>query len=211
MSSPARRPPIVLVETAFLASTSGLLYLINTYFPLGPAFRIFFPVPIALAYLRWGARASWMTALVSGLLLTVLMGPTRSIFFVMPFAFMGVMLGVLWRRGASWWVSIGLGALLGSIGVFFRLWLLSILLSEDLWLYMTIQITELAEWGLEKLGILAAPSLVLVQGLAVAAIVANNIVYLFVVHLVSLMLLERLGNPIPLPPKWVRVLLDYEE
>jgi uncharacterized protein YybS (DUF2232 family) len=36
-------------------------------------------------------------------------------------------------------------------------------------------------------------------------------VYLFVVHLVALLLLDRLGNPIPRPPEWVQVLLDYDE
>jgi uncharacterized protein YybS (DUF2232 family) len=42
-------------------------------------------------------------------------------------------------------------------------------------------------------------------------IILNNVIYLFVVHLVALLLLDRLGNPIPRPPHWVQVLLDYEE
>lgn len=72
---------VVMVETAFLASAASLVWLINFYFPVGPILKIFFPIPIALIYLRRGNRASWMTAIVSGLLLMVLMGPTRSIFF----------------------------------------------------------------------------------------------------------------------------------
>ena len=79
--------PLEMVETAFLASAASLIWFINFYFPLGPLLRIFFPVPIALVYLRWGSRAAWMAALVSGLLLSVLMGPTRSILFVMPMVF----------------------------------------------------------------------------------------------------------------------------
>src|SRR4028119_2383198 len=47
-------PPLAMVETAFLASTSSLIWLINYYFPLGPLLRMFFPIPIALVYLRWG-------------------------------------------------------------------------------------------------------------------------------------------------------------
>jgi hypothetical protein len=94
--------PLAMVETAFLASTASLIWLINYYFPLGPVLRMFFPVPIALVYLRWGNRASWMAALVSGLLLSVLMGPTRSILFFIPYGLMGVQLGALWRRQASW-------------------------------------------------------------------------------------------------------------
>ncbi|OCR02576.1 hypothetical protein BCD67_13265 [Oscillatoriales cyanobacterium USR001] len=203
--------PLILVETAFLASTASLIWLVNYYFPMGPLLRIFFPVPIALIYLRWGQRSAWMGALVSGLLLSVLMGPTRSILFVIPFGFLSVLLGGLWRGGASWLTSISLGTVVGSFGFFFRFWLLSLLLGEDLWLYITSQATEIVEWMFVKLGVLAVPSLGLVQAIAVGMIVINNIIYLFVVHLVALLLLDRLGNPIPRPPNWVQVLINYED
>ncbi|MEM8780769.1 MAG: DUF2232 domain-containing protein, partial [Cyanobacteria bacterium P01_G01_bin.49] len=126
------RQTLAMVETAFLASTGSLIWLINYYFPLGPLLSIFFPVPIALLYLRWGNRAAWMGALVSGLLLTVLMGPTRSIVFLIPYGLMGVQLGSCWRRGANWEFSVFTGALIGTFGFFFRFWLFSILLGEDL-------------------------------------------------------------------------------
>ncbi|WP_066375102.1 MULTISPECIES: DUF2232 domain-containing protein [unclassified Anabaena] len=201
--------PLRMVETAFLASAASLIWFINFYFPLGPVLRIFFPVPIALVYLRWGKRASWMAAVTSGLLLSVLMGPVRSLLFVMPFAFMGVLLGATWYRRVPWLVSITLGALLGTLGVFFRLWLLSILSGEDLWIYVINQVTELTEWIFLKLGLLASPSVFLIQVGAIALIVINNFIYLFVVHLAAWLLLDRLGNPIPRPPNWVQVLMDY--
>ena len=207
---PKPKAPLAMVETAFLASTASLIWLINYYFPLGPLLRIFFPVPIALVYLRWGNRASWMSALVSGLLLSVLMGPTRSILFFIPYGLMGVQLGALWRRRSSWLFSIFTGSLLGTLGFFFRFWLLSILLGEDLWVYVMTQITELLEWGFVKLGLLVQPNLTLIQVLAVLMILLNNVFYLFIVHLVALLMLDRLGNPIPRPPNWVQVLLDYE-
>jgi hypothetical protein len=207
---PQSRVPLEMVETAFLASTASLIWLINYYFPLGPILRMFFPIPIALTYIRWGNRASWMSALVSGLLLSVLMGPTRSILFFIPYGVMGVQLGAVWRRQGSWLLSIFTGTLIGTFGFFFRFWLLSVLLGEDLWVYVTTQITGLVEWAFVHLGLLAQPSLALIQAIAVVAIVVNNAVYLFVVHLVALLLLDRLGNPIPRPPQWVQVLLDYE-
>ncbi|MGL5808062.1 MAG: DUF2232 domain-containing protein [Xenococcaceae cyanobacterium] len=201
---------LMLVETAFLASTASLIWLINYYFPLGPLLRMFFPIPIALVYLRWGNRASWMSALVSGLLLTVLMGPTRSIIFLIPYGLMGVQLGAFWRRGTNWLASIATGALIGAIGFFFRFWLLSVLLGEDLWIYVITQITNFIDWIFLILGLLAQPSIWLIQIFAVLTIVLNNLVYLFVVHVIALFILDRLGNPIPRPPHWVRVLLDYE-
>ncbi|MEG4801882.1 DUF2232 domain-containing protein [Microcoleus sp. ARI1-B5] len=207
----AGEAPLRLVETAFLASTASLIWLINYYFPLGPLLRVFFPVPIALVYLRWGNRAAWMSALVSGLLLSVLMGPTRSILYVIPFGVMGVALGGLWRRKASWSLSVAVGALIGTVGFFFKFWLLSALVGQDLWVYVTAQVTEIVEWVFVKLGWLSVPSLSTIGAIAAGMILVNNIVYLFVVHLVALLLLDRLGNAIPRPPRWVQVLIDYED
>jgi len=202
--------PLMMVETAFLASAASLVYLVNYYFPIGPLLRLFFSIPIALIYLRWGNRAAWMGALVSGLLLSVLMGPARSILFVMPYALLGVLLGVLWHRGAPWFFSIGVGSILNTFGFFFRIWLVSLLLGEDLWLYATTQTTDLLEWLFIKFGFLAQPSLELVQAAIVVMVLLNSLVYLFIVHLAAWLLLDRLGTPIPRPPKWVQVLMDYE-
>lgn len=199
-----------MVETAFLASTASLIWFINFYFPFGPVLRIFFPIPIALVYLRWGKRAAWMAAVTSGLLLSVLMGPVRSLLFVIPFALMGVLLGATWYRRVSWIVSIVLGTLLGTVGVFFRLWFLSVLSGEDLWVYVINQVTALIEWFFLKFELLMTANLLLIQLGAIALVVLNNLIYLFLVHLTAWLLFDRLGNPIPRPPHWVQVLMDYE-
>ncbi|BAY20298.1 hypothetical protein NIES2100_00390 [Calothrix sp. NIES-2100] len=202
--------PLRMVETAFLASTASLIWFVNYYFPLGPVLRIFFPVPIALVYLRWGRRAAWMAAVTSGLLLAVLMGPVRSLLFVMPYGFMGVLLGTTWNRRVPWIVSITLGMLLGTIGSFFRVWLLSLLSGEDLWIYGINVVTKWAEWLFLFLGLLANPSIFWIQFGAIALIMLNNFIYLFIVHIAAWLLLDRLGNPISRPPRWVQVLMDYE-
>lgn len=203
-------PPLMMVETAFLASTASLIWFINFYFPLGPLLRIFFPIPIALVYLRWGNRAAWMAAGVSGLLLSVLMGPIPSLLFVFPYGVMGVLLGVVWYRRSPWIVSIVLGTLIGTLGFFFRFWLMSIWLSRDLWVYMLVEVTDTAEWIFDKLGWLAQPSVLIVSAIALGLVIISNLVYLFVVHLVAWLLLDRIGNPIPRPPRWVQVVMDYE-
>jgi len=199
---------VVMVETAFLASAASLIWLINFYFPPGPLLRILFPLPMALVYLRRGIRASWMSVLISGLLLSILMGPTRSILYVIPFAVMGVQLGAFWQRGTGWGLSITVGAIIGTFGFFFRFWLLSVFLGEDLWVYVTSQIAQFLEWGFVQLGLLVQPSLWLVQAIALATIILNNIIYVFVVHLVSLLILNRLGTPIPPPPGWAQTIFN---
>lgn len=203
--------PRPMVETAFLASTASLIWLINYYFPMGPVLRIFFPTPIALSYLRWGKRTAWMTALVTGLLLSVLMGPPRSLQFFLPYGFLGIALGGLWRRRVSWLVSMAWGTLIAASGLFLQLALVSLLLGENLWTYGIAQVTKLAEWLFVKLGILAQPDLFIIQVIVVAMIVVNAFLYLLLVHLAAWVLLNRLGNPIPPPPVWLQVLLDYED
>ena len=116
----------------------------------------------------------------------------------------------MWQRRSPWLVSIGLGTLLTTFGFFFRLWLLSILAGQDVWVYLITQVTELAEWIFVKLGLLAQPSVFIIQIIALALVFVSNLVYLFVVHLAAWSLLTRLGNPIPPPPNWVQVLIDYE-
>jgi uncharacterized protein YybS (DUF2232 family) len=207
--------PLAMVETAFLASTAALIWLVNTYFPPGPILRLLFPLPTALVYLRWGPRAAWMSALVSGLLLSVLMGPPRSLLFLIPYALLGVQLGFFWARRANWYVSIAVGSLLGTAGFFFRLWLSSVLVGEDLWVYLTSQVTQMLNWGLERLvglglldvGVLGQANLEAVQLLALVSVLASNVVYLFTVHLAAWLLLGRLGATMPDPPGWVQDLL----
>lgn len=210
LASIAETGPLILVETAFLASTTGLLWLINFYFPLGPLWRICFPIPIALAYLRWNLRAAWMTAIVATLLLSVLMGPVRSLFFLMPFGFMGVILGWCWRRKLGWLTSIGLGTIVATLGFFFRVWLTSLLLGEDLWIYVTTQVTRFLDWLAILFGLMIQPELAIVQACALGLVVLNSVIYLFVVHLLANYLLDRLGSAIPAPPKWVQAFLEIE-
>lgn len=208
--------PLPLVETAFLASAASLMWLVNTYFPPGPLLRILFPLPIALVYLRWNLRSAWMAATVSGLLLTILLGPTRSIFFVMPYGFLGVQLGCLWRRKARWEVSILTGGILVALGSFFRIWLLSILAGEDLWGYLIAQITQfidwlvrlLTNWGWIGLGAWGQPSMEIIAVAAVLMVLFASVVYLFTVHLAAWLVLERLGVAMPEPPGWVQALIE---
>ena len=209
LKSPKFQQTLAMVETAFLASTSSLIWLINTYFPLGIILRLFFPIPIAILCLRWGNRSAWIGWLVSGLLLTVLMGPIQSILFITNYGLIGIQLGACWRRNISWKWSIFIGAVISIFSFFFKFWLFSILTGEDLWQYSINQMTILADWLFLKFGTLIQPSFLLVQVFTCLLIFINSIIYLFAVHIMALMLLDKLGSPITRPPKWVQIILDY--
>jgi uncharacterized protein YybS (DUF2232 family) len=201
---------LAMVESAFLASMVSIIWLINYYFPIGPLLRILFPIPLALVYLRWRSPAAIKGMIAAGLLLSVLMGPTRSVVFVIPYGLMSLQLGFCWVRNASWGFSILTGALIGSFGFFFRFWLFSFLLGENLWQYVMGQITNLVDWLFLQFNILAQPDVLLVQILAVGMVFLNSLIYMLAVHLTALLILDRLGNPIPRPPQWLKVILDYD-
>ncbi len=202
------KAPLPIVETAFMASTTAMLFLINYYFPVGPLLRMFFPTPIALIFLRWGYRSAWKCVLVSVLLLTLIMGPTRSIQFLIPHGFVGIFLGYAWKRSLPWSFTITIGSLINSLGVFFQAFLISVLIQENIWLYFIVQITQLLSNILQFFGVFDPPSLFFVQGFAVASIFCSNFFYQCLIHIGAWLVLDRLGNPIPAPPTWVQNLLD---
>jgi uncharacterized protein YybS (DUF2232 family) len=199
--------PREMVETAFLASTTAMLFLINFYFPIGPVLRMLFPLPTALAYLRWQGRAAWMSAIVTSLLLAILMGPTRSIQYFIPHGIVGVTLGYLWKRNTPWIASLSIATLIGSLGTAFQFAFVSLLLGENIWNYSIIQVTSFLSWLMQLFGSLEQPDFAAIQTFAVIAIIFSNSAYQLLVHLVAWIVLDRIGNPIPQPPKWVESLL----
>jgi uncharacterized protein YybS (DUF2232 family) len=216
LDTEARRPQQMvstraLVETAFLASTTALIWLVQFYLQLWPVLRIFFAIPVAIAYMRWNRRTAWMTCIVSTLLLSVLLGPPRGLQFVMPFGFLGVLLGGLWKRNRPWWVSMVWGSLLYVVGQFFQIGLLSILSGDNLWLYANQQGTSLFNWLMSLFGWMWEANVLAVQALIVCLYFVNAIIYNFTVHLIAYLLFERLGNPIPEPPEWVQALVEYQD
>ncbi len=202
------KAPLPIVETAFMASTTAMLFLINYYFPVGPLFRMFFPTPIALIFLRWGYRSAWKCVLVTVLLLTLLMGPTRSIQFMIPHAFVGIFLGYAWKRGMSWSFTLPIGSVINTLGVFFQAALVSVLVQENIWLYFVVQFTQLLTSLFQFLGIFTPPSLWLVQGFATVSIFCGNFFYQCLIHVGAWLLLDRLGIAIPAPPSWLESLLE---
>lgn len=207
MTKSPHTDPREMVETAFLASTTAMLFLINYYFPIGPLLRMLFPLPTALAYLRWNGRAAWMSMIVTALLLAILMGPTRSIQYMIPHGIVGVTLGYLWKRDFPWSGSLSIATVIGSFGSFFQFAFVSLLLGENVWNYSIVQITGFLNWGMQLFGSLEQPDFATIQLFAISAIILSNFGYQLLVHTVAWIVLDRLGNPIPSPPKWIESLL----
>jgi uncharacterized protein YybS (DUF2232 family) len=130
------------------------------------------------------------------------------VLFAMPYGLIGIQLGAFWRRGIGWGWSILTGAILDCSGFFFRFWLASVMLGEDLWGLFMARATDLLNWGLERLGILAEPNILSVQMAAIGLLFVNSLLSLLITHLMALLLFERIGGPIPRPPRWLEDMLE---
>ncbi|MFQ3585911.1 MAG: DUF2232 domain-containing protein, partial [Cyanobacteriota bacterium] len=111
-----------------------------------------------------------------------------------------------------WYVSVLSGALISAFGLIFQLLLSSLLVGENLWTYVTIQLTSLTNWlldvSLSWLGVYWVAEPWMIQVVVVGFIGFNSLIYVFTVHLVAALVMEHFRCPLPPPPKWVQFLLD---
>ena len=207
----SRRQALRVIETSYLAATAALIWLALYYLPVGGAlFRLALPLPLALLLLRRGGKAGVEGVLLAVLLLVALMGPVRGPLILFPYGFLSLWLGWCWLRGMSWWISWGLGTLIGAAGFLVRVVALSLLVGENLWVVITGAASGLLNGLADRLQLPVAPSLDQVQVAALLLMVAQNIVYLLALHAVAWWVLPRLRQAIPDPPRLLRPLLALD-
>ena len=151
----SRRQARQLTDTAYLAAATALLWVGLYYLPVGGAlFRLALPLPLALLQLRHNGRCAVEGVAVAALLLVALMGPIRGPLVLFPYGFLALWLGWCWRRGLSWYLSWGVGVLIGAGGFLVRVAVLSILLGENLWVLITSAASQVLErlLGLVQIG-----------------------------------------------------------
>ncbi|MCT0198782.1 DUF2232 domain-containing protein [Synechococcus sp. CS-1325] len=207
----SRRQALQLVETAYLAAATALLWAGLYYLPVGGAlFRLALPLPLALLQLRQGWRCGWEGLVVAALLLVALMGPIRGPLVLFPYGLLALWLGWGWRRTWSWWLTWGVGLLIGSAGFLVRVAVLSLLLGENLWVLITAAAAGLLERlsGLLNLGV--GPDLQQVQAMALLLVLVQNLIYVLALHAVAYWIFPKLQAPISEPPAALRSLVSLD-
>ncbi|MFM7314606.1 MAG: DUF2232 domain-containing protein [Cyanobium sp.] len=200
-----------LMDTAYLAAATALLWLALYYLPVGgPLFRLALPLPLTLLQLRHGWRCAVEGVLVSALLLLALMGPIRGLLMLFPYGFLALWLGWGWRRGLSWWVTLILGSLIGSLGFLVRVAVLSLLLGENLWVLITTAAAGLLERLLSLLSLGPGFDLGEVQLMALALVLLQNLLVVLCLHAVAYWIFPRLKSPIPEPPRVLEALVALD-
>ena len=190
-----------LIEPSYLASLASLLWIALYYLPVGGAlFRLILPLPISLLQLRRGTRVAVDGIFVQILLLTILMGPIRGPLFLFPYGTLSFWLGWSWLKNKSWWFSLFSGILIGVSGFLIRVFALSILVGENLWILVTRASYGLIQKFASIIDIAWSPSTIFIQVVAIFLVVFQEFVYVLTIHIIAFAVFPRLKSSIPQPP-----------
>ena len=207
----SRHQAIRLVEGAYLAATTGLIWLALYYLPVGGAlFRLALPLPLALLQLRRGGRSGVEGLLLSVLLMTALMGPVRGPLLLFPYGILAMWLGWCWGRGFSWWLSWSVGVVLGTLGFLTRVLVLSLLVGENLWVVITRAGAGMLERVITLLHLPISADLASVQLMALALVVLQELIYVLSLHALAFWIFPRLRSSIPGPPRLLHGLVALD-
>ena len=207
----SRRQARQITDSAYLAAATALLWVGLYYLPVGGAlFRLALPLPLALLQLRHNGRCAVEGVAVASLLLVALMGPIRGPLMLFPYGLLALWLGWCWRRRCSWWLSWGVGLVIGTAGFLVRVAVLSVLLGENLWVLITTTAAQLLERLSTLLQLGGGPDLWQVQLMALGLVVLQNLIYVLALHAVAYWIFVRLQSPISEPPAVLRPLLSLD-
>ena len=207
----ARRKALKMVETSYMAAASALIWIALYYLPVGGAlFRLALPLPLALLQIRRGSNTSLEGVFLAVLLLTALMGPVRGPLILFPYGLLAIWLGWSWHRGFNWWLSWGVGVFIGTSGFLVRVFVLSLLIGENLWVVITRAGSGLLDKLLELLNIPFSPGLTEVQVVAILLVILQEAIYVLALHALAFWIFPRLKAPIPEPPLLLHGLVSLE-
>ena len=209
MKITTKKEALNIVETAYLASLSSLLWVALYYLPIGGAFlRLILPLPMILLHLRRGTKTALEGLLIQFLLLFVIMGPIRGTLFLFPYGILAFWLGWSWFKEKSWRISLTIGVFIGTLGFFLRVIALSTLVGDNLWVLITRASYGLIERFIGLFDLTFSPSILIIQLGAILLIIFQEIVYVLTVHVVGYSLFPRFKLTIPNPPKLLNSLVD---
>ena len=198
-----------LIEPSYLASLASLLWIALYYLPVGGAlFRLILPLPISLLQLRRGTRVAVDGIFVQILLLIILMGPIRGPLFLFPYGTLSFWLGWCWLKNKSWWFSLFSGILIGVSGFLIRVFALSILVGENLWILVTRASYGLIQKFASIIDIAWSPSTIFIQVVAIFLVVFQEFVYVLTIHIIAFAVFPRLKSSIPQPPNKISGFVD---
>ena len=197
----SKRKALKIVESSYLAAATSLIWIALYYLPFGGAvFRLALPLPLALLQIRRGFKTGIEGVSVCVILLAALMGPLRGPLVLFPYGLLSLWLGHSWLRGWNWWLSWSVGVSIGTAGFLIRVFVLSLLVGENLWVIITRAAASLLEKGIDLFNLPFRPDINQVQIAAICLVITQEIVYIFCLHALAYWIFPRLKVSMPEPP-----------
>ena len=207
----SKRKSLKIVESSYLAAATALIWIALYYLPIGGAvFRLALPLPLALLQIRRGAKTGIEGVTISVMLLTVLMGPVRGPLVLFPYGLLSLWLGYSWQKGWNWWLSWSIGVSIGTMGFLVRIFVLSLLIGENLWVILTRAGAGLLEKGIDIFNLSFTPDMKQIQIVALFLIITQEIVYVLCLHALAYWIFPRIKSSIPEPPTLLENLISLE-
>ena len=207
----SKRQALKIVESSYLAAATALIWIALYYLPIGGAvFRLALPLPLALLQIRRGVKTGIEGVTISVMLLTALMGPLRGPLVLFPYGLLSLWLGYCWEKGWNWWLSWSVGVSIGTMGFLVRVFVLSLLVGENLWVILTRAGAALLEKGIDIFNLSFTPDMRQVQVVALCLIITQEIVYVLCLHALAYWIFPRLKSSIPEPPALLENLISLE-
>ena len=207
----SKRKALKIVESSYLAAATALVWIALYYLPIGGAiFRLALPLPLALLLIRRGVKTGVEGLTICVILLTTLMGPLRGPLVLFPYGILSLWLGHSWQKEWNWWLSWSVGVSIGALGFLVRVFALSLLVGENLWVILTRAGAGLLEKGIDLLNLSITPDMRQVQLVALLLIVTQEIVYVLCLHALAYWIFPRLKSSIPEPPALLEKLISLE-
>ena len=200
-----------IVESSYPAAATALIWIALYYLPIGGAvFRLALPLPLALLQIRRGVKTGIEGVTICVMLLTALMGPLRGPLVLFPYGLLSLWLGYSWQKGWSWWFSWSVGVSIGTMGFLVRVFALSVLVGENLWVILTRAGAGLLEKGIDIFNLSFTPDMRQVQIVALCLIITQEIIYVLCLHALAYWIFPRLKSSIPEPPALLEKLISLE-
>tara|TARA_B100000214_G_scaffold327256_1_gene265717 strand:+ start:933 stop:1619 length:687 start_codon:yes stop_codon:yes gene_type:complete len=207
----SKRKALKIVESSYLAAATALIWIALYYLPIGGAvFRLALPLPLALLQIRRGFKTGVEGVTICVILLIALMGPLRGPLVLFPYGLLSLWLGYSWKKGWDWWLSWSVGVSIGTMGFLVRVFALSILVGENLWVILTRAGAGLLAKGIDIFNLSFTPDMRQVQIVALFLIVVQEIVYVLCLHALAYWIFPRLKSSIPEPPTLLENLISLE-
>jgi len=207
----SKRKDLKIVESSYLAAATSLIWIALYYLPIGGAFfRLALPLPLALLLIRRGVKTGIEGVTICVMLLTALMGPLRGPLVLFPYGFLSLWLGYSWNKGWNWWLSWSVGVVIGTIGFLVRVFVLSMLVGENLWVIITRAGAALIEKGIDIFNLPFTPDMTQVQIVALCLVITQEIVYVLCLHALAYWIFPRLKSSMPEPPTFLQNLIFLE-